>query len=257
MLVACVTALAVHAHGVMFPVEALIMVSNGRYVRDEEKFKRYAYAALASRFQNNRASFEHFYSSLPSAATKDEFLRVTSFYLFLVKQGDWRVAVEGSDPVIDYLTNTFKLVAFFSLVESLSDEGHQDFYEWLCGEDPERTFPVGDPAALRTLYERYKASYGSVRRCIAFFDRLPQPRKEALCNAIHLDGIPVSSIKKVAEFLYDLRSKFVHEGRLALQVSDTSVFSQRKEKVVRTELTITGLLEAFEEGVLAYFGDGT
>lgn len=59
------------------------MVFNGRYVRNEKAFKQYAYIALITRFADRRC-FEDFYFSLPSAEIKDEFLRVTSFYLLII-----------------------------------------------------------------------------------------------------------------------------------------------------------------------------
>ncbi len=82
-------------------------------------------------------------------------------------------------------------------------------------------------------------------------------RQQALCNAIRVDGKPLASIKKVAEFLYDLRRKFVHEARLVLQLSSFPALSMRGQLAVETELSIDALLEAFEESVLGYFGHGT
>lgn len=230
-------------------------MSDGRVV-DEAAFKRYAYTALMSRFPD-KAGFEDFYASLDGPVIKDEFLRVTSFYLFLVKRGEWHVTVEGSAPVVDYLSTSFKVVALFALIESLSDEQHQDFYGWLCSKDTKTTFPIPDQAALSKLNEEYKVSYGSIRHCVTFFSRLPPERQQALCSAIRSGGKPLASIKKVAEFLYDLRSKFVHEARLVLQLSSLMAFSMKGQTVVETELSIETLLEAFEEGVLAYFRHGT
>lgn len=232
------------------------MVSDGQYIADEPAFKRYAYTALTSRFPD-WAAFERFYESLSDSTIKEEFLRVTSFYLFLVKQGDWHVAVEGSAPVVDYLSNSFKVVALFALIESLSDQQHQDFYDWLCEKDAKTTFPILDAAALARLNEEYKASFGSIRRCVAFFSRLPSARQEALCKAVSVDGQPLASIKKVAEFLYDLRSKFVHEARLVLQLGDVLTLSMKGQRVVETQLSVDTLLDTFEEGVLAYFKRGT
>jgi len=99
----------------------------------------YAKSALSSQFRDASA-FDAFYAALTDEQ-KDEFLRVGSSYLFLVKQGNWHVEVEGSNPVIDYFTNSFKLVSLFSLIESLSSEKHRDFYEWL-GHVGEEIFPI-------------------------------------------------------------------------------------------------------------------
>ena len=231
-------------------------MSDGRYIADEAKFKQYAYTALTGRFPDH-AAFENFYVSLDDSLIKDEFLRVTSFYLFLVKRGEWHVTVEGSAPLLDYLSTSFKVVALFALIESLSDEKHQDLYDWLCSQNPESTFPIPDRAALSKLNEGYKASYGSIRRCVAFFSRLPPDRQQALCSAIRVGGNPLVSIKKVAEFLYDLRNKFVHEARPVWSLVGFMALEKKKKKVVKTDLSVGVLLDTFEEGVLAYFRHGT
>jgi hypothetical protein len=170
-----------------------------------------------------------------------------------VKQGDWHVNVEGSDPVIGYLSTSFKLVALFSLIESLSEKKHQDFYGWLSTEAPEGTFPIADKGKLETLNENYKGDYGSIRRCVSFFELLPSRQKEALRHAIKINGEPRASIKKVAQFLYDLRSKFVHEGELVLTIDIEKVISMKDKKMVQTQLSLDVLLEAFERGVIHYF----
>lgn len=97
----------------------------GHYVRNEQGYKDLAYEALEGQFVD-RAEFDAFYSWLQSDHRKDDFLRVASFYLYLVKRGDWHVRVQGGNEVVDYLTNSFKLVALFSLIESLTDLKHQD-----------------------------------------------------------------------------------------------------------------------------------
>jgi hypothetical protein len=230
------------------------MVFDGRYIANEPTFKRHAYAALKSRFRDE-AAFEDFYASLDTPQLKDEFLHVATFYLFLVKQGEWHVTVEGSAPVVDYFSTSFKVGALFALIESLSEETHQDFYEWLCSRDPETTFPIRDLAALTKLYEDYKESYGSIRRCVAFFSRLSPERQQALCRSIKKDKKPLASIKKVAEFLYELRSKFVHEARFVLSLVGSTTLSMEGKKVVEVNLSLETLLDTFEEGVLAYFAD--
>jgi hypothetical protein len=258
------------------------VVFDGRYIADEPKFKRYAYAALKSRFPDE-PEFENFYTSLDTPELKDEFLHVAAFYLFLVKQGEWHVTIEGSAPVVDYLSTSFKVTALFALIESLSDEHHQDFYEWLYSREAETTFPIGDLAALRKLYKDYKNSYGSIRRCVAFFSRLSPEHQQTLCSSIKKDKKPLASIKKVAEFLYKKRSEFVHEARFVLslvyhtalsidgekiveklppetslddfvEASHTTLLRDGK-KVLRVNLSLETLLDAFEEGVLAYFSD--
>lgn len=210
----------------------------------------YAASALRSQFRD-AAAFDAFYAALTDEK-KDEFLRVGSSYLFLVMQGDWHVDVEDSNPVIDYFTNSFKLVSLFSLIESLSSEKHQDFYEWL-GHVGDEIYPIVGKAALKQLHERYKATFGSIRRCVAFFERLSSRQQVELCNSIQIDGAPVKSVKDVALFLYNLRSKFVHEGEFVLDIANVPVMSRHKKANTLTALSMPKLLEAFEEGVIAYF----
>jgi hypothetical protein len=233
------------------------MVSDGRYLAAEPAFKEYAYTALVSRFPD-RKGFEHFYDALTDSSVKDEFLRVTSFYLFLVKRGEWHVTVEGSASVVNYLSNSFKVSVLFALIESLSDQRYQDFYEWLRARDVPTTFPIPDASALAKLNEEYKASFGSIRRCVAFFSRLPPERQQALCKAVSIDEEPLASVEKVAKFLYDLRSKFVHEAQLVLQLGDLltfSTFSMKGQRIVESQLSIGTLFDTFEEGILAYFNE--
>lgn len=230
------------------------MTFDGRYVASEAAFKEDAFAALSSRF-TDRQAFEMFYATLGTPARKDDFLRVSSFYLFLVKQGDWCITVPGYDQVIDYYTNSFKLVALFSLIESLTEVQHQDFFQWLSSQNSAEVFPITNKTDLERLHGTYKRSYGSIRRCVSFFERLPAKQKTRLCESIQPGGTPISNIKKLAEHLYQLRSKFVHEAQFVLQIGETPMFSFEKSKVTRNTLTVPILLEAFEEGVLAYFNE--
>ena len=231
------------------------MTPDTRYFRNEAAYKLDATVALSSCF-SDEAEFETFYSSLLTPHRKNQFLRVACFYNYLVKQGNWHVCDKGRDSVIDYLTNSYKVVGLFSLIESLSDAPHEDFYQWLVKRDSSTTFPIVDASRLKQLYDDYKASFGSIRRCVAFFERLTPHRKKELCDAVRINGVSLGSIKKLAEFLYNIRSKFVHEAELALQVSELRNLSQGKKGIVKTELRIPLLLTAFEEGLVAYFRDG-
>lgn len=233
------------------------MPFDGRYIANEKEYKEDAFMAFdESRFPN-RKSFDEFYESLNTPKRKDEFLRVTNFYLFLVKDGDWKISVEGYDPIIDYFTNSFKLVALFSLIESLTELKYQDFYQWLSSQDQSMILPISDKSDLRRLYEEYKKSFGSTRRCVNFFERLPDQQKERLCHSIQIDGKPITTIKKLAQFLYSLRSEFVHAAQLVLHVSGSTTYHLEEKGLTRSSLSLSILLDAFEEGVLSYFKNGT
>lgn len=231
------------------------MKPRGRYVSSEAKFTSFAFEALGSNFSHRR-EFDEFYNALSNEQVKDEFLRVASFYLFLVKQGDWHVDVDGTEPVVSYLTNSYKLVALFSLIESISGEKYQDFFDWLSVRDKALVFPIVDNTQLRALYDEYKESFGSIRRCVKFFGRLSESRKAELCAAIQVNNECLKTIEQVARFLYNLRSEFVHESRLALALDGCLVVSHETGKAVVTNLSVGALQDAFEEGVVEHFRAG-
>ena len=229
------------------------MAVDFRYFNNEASFLPKAERALASHF-NSPQAFSGFYAALRTPERKTEFLRTCTFYYYMVKQGDWVVTAPDSNPVIDYFTNSYKVVGIFALIEGLSDETHQDFYDWLLHQEQSVTFPIPDRAALDALYAKYKLTFGAIRRCVRFFERLPQPRLKQLCDAVRVNGKPMPSIKKLAEHLYRLRSEFVHEGRLVVQLSGSSLHFEGK-RAVRTEFSMPLLQTVFEEGVLAHFGE--
>ena len=225
-----------------------------RNLRREAIFRPYAESVFAPKL-GGKEDFDSFYGQLTDEE-KDLFLGAAGKYVFLVRDGDWHVTRDDCNPVIDYLTNSFKLVSLFSLIESLSPEKHEDFYEWLRRRD-DATFSISDKSALKLLYEEYKQTYGSIRRCVRFFERMPAERQAELRNGFKVRGKPVSEIKAVAEFLYNLRSKFVHEGEFVLEITSMPVMSRHKNADTLTDISIPCLLRAFEDGLLAYFRRAT
>ncbi len=220
---------------------------------DDEVFKDDAYRALSLQFENYQ-SFETFYSSLTDLETKDEFLRVGSTYLFFVKNGDWHVNVPRSDPVIEYFTNSFKLVAILAIIESLSNKQYVDFFQWLSGKDKKALFPIADKSQLQKLYDEYKSEYGAIRRCKSFFSNLSQSTKDKLCNSININGKPAKTIEKVAELIYQARSDFAHESNSALEIGNWFHYSKKKnEEILWKQLSMSYLQQVFEEGVVRHF----
>jgi hypothetical protein len=240
----------------MSQVEVVGIPHKARQLRNlyrEKIFKPHAEAVFTSHL-GGQCEFDLFYRGLTDEE-KDLFLGVASKYVFLVKHGDWHVKLDDCYPVIDYFTNSFKLVSLFSLIESLSSEKHEDFYEWLRKQGGDK-FPIADKSQLTSLYEEYKKTYGSIRRCVRFFERLPPARQRELESGFKVKGKP-QEIKVVAEFLYNLRSKFVHEGEFVLEIASIPVMSRHKNAVTLTDISIPTLLVMFEEGVVAYFRRAT
>lgn len=230
------------------------MNSVGNYYRNAEHFKNDAFEVLCTKFPN-RQEFERFYESIPDPHGKNEFLRVCCSYRYLAKHGKWQVFVPGVNKDMSYIDNSFKLVAVFSLIESLSDEKHEDFYEWLVAQDSNTTFPIQNKKELASQYEQYKSTFGSVKRCVAFFSRLPPEQKDALCKSISTKGKTSGNIKKLAELLYRVRCQFVHEAKCAHEVGGGYIFTSKG--LVTSTLTVEALFDAFENGVLAYFRNET
>ncbi len=229
------------------------MPADYRYVKNEAAYLPIAQSALEDRF-NSGGDFQSFYSAIRSLERKNLFLRTTSFYYYLIKKGDWVVSAPDCNPVIDYFTDSYKTVGLFALIESLSDDSHEDFHAWLTSDARAPIFPVASAKQLSSLHAEYKATFGSIRRCAKFFGRLPPARQKQLCAAVHMDDKPMGSINKLAEYLYDVRSKFVHQADLVLQMSGSTYHFGHK-KLIHTRLTMPLLCSAFEEGLVAYFSE--
>jgi len=226
------------------------MASIGHYLRNEAAYKVDAYAVLKPHFAGKR-EFEQFYSAIPESR-RNEFLRVCASYRYLAKHGDWMVKVRGVNSVIDYLTNSYKLVAVFSLIESLSDLEHRDFYQWLIAKDRNLSFPIRDRRVLEALYREYKVSHGAIRRCGKFFRNLPLEEQRSLCGSITRNKKPTAEIKKLAEYLYHLRSKFVHNAELVREIG-SPIYVVTKKGLVHSKLTVAAVFRAFELGLLSHF----
>lgn len=226
------------------------MARVGRYLSNEATYKVDAYAVLKPHFTGKR-EFERYYAAIPESH-RNEFLRVCASYRYLAKHGDWKVKVRGINSVVDYLTNSYKLVAVFSLIESLSGLAHRDFYQWLTARERKLVFPIHNRSSLEALYREYKSTYGAIRRCEGFFRHLPLEEQRSLCGSVTLNKTPTAEIKKLAEFLYKLRSKFVHEGELVLEIGGP-VYVVTKKGLVHSRLTVASVFRAFELGLLAHF----
>lgn len=221
-----------------------------RYLDAGNKFINYAFLGLEDHF-SSRQDFMHYFAAIKSSDRKSLFLRTASYYLFLVKHGDWVVDVPESDKVIDYLTNTYKYVAIFSLIESLSEETFVDFYEFLVRRKSGVEFPM-DKSRLNDIYERYKEDFGAIRRCISFFGKLSPERQRTLLSRLEVKGTE-PTIENFAKYLYELRSRFVHDAELVLDMSEGITFSQTGSKLVVCRLSIRDAMIFFEEGLIKYF----
>ncbi len=220
---------------------------------DDKIFKQDTFQSLSSQFKS-KEEFEKFYQSLEDDHIKNEFLRIGTAYLFFVKCGDWHVNVKRSNAVIEYFTNSFKLVALLAVAESIEGKHHIDFFEWLNKRKHKHFFPIENRENLEKYYRVYKEEYGSIYTVKDFFNNLSQKTKDNLCKRVEINGQPIESMEELIKLIYKVRSGFAHSADHNLEFSDGFHFGgTSKKKIVWRQFKIEYLQEALEEGIVIYF----
>lgn len=226
-------------------------IKDHRYLDAEGKFLEYSFQAVKDQFVT-MVEFISFYERIENDEQKNLFLKTASSYLFLVKNGDWSVDIPGSSKNVDYLTDTYKYIAIFSLIESLQEKEHIDFYSYLVRRKTKVQFPINNKKELGQLYRDYKQEYGSIQQSDKFFKSLSAKSKADLIKNLEVkDAKP--TIEKLSQYLYNLRSKFVHEAQLVAIMSGRTTVSRYGKKFVICKLSLKKLMAFFEEGLIAYF----
>jgi len=87
---------------------------------------------------------------------------------------------------------------------------------------------------------------------VSFFLRLDDSSKQEIESWIEVKRKSLA-IEKLARTLYDIRSKFVHEARIIVDLSGVRTFSAR-HKGREITLTLEQVQRIFERGVLLRFG---
>ena len=222
-----------------------------RYLAAKDKFLEYSFQALQDQF-GTKDEVISFFENIENDDQKNLFLKTASFYLFLVKSGDWLVDVRGSNKRVDYLTDTYKYIAIFSLIESLQDKAFLDFYSFLVKRKTDVKFPINDKNELDQWHRKYKQEYGSIHQSVQFFKSLSSQRKADLINNLEVKNAK-PTIENLSKYLYNLRSKFVHEAELVVNMSGRTTLSRYGKKFVICKLSLRKLMEFFEEGLVTYF----
>jgi len=158
--------------------------------------------------------------------------------------------VNGVEQVVDYITDSHKLLTIFALIESLSNLKHIQFSQWL---KQEAKLPIHDDKHLNKLNDEYLLTYGSIKKVVAFFERLTTDHQASLCKLLTKQRQPMDSIKRFAQFLYDMRSKFAHEGRVAVGLQSAPTLKYMGKDSILIEVKIEDVMEAFELGLIARF----
>lgn len=223
------------------------------YLDDKRKFLEYSYSALKTQFHNKK-EFLTFFDSICSNEAKNHFLYISSIYLFLVKACTFEVNVSGSDKEVDYITNTPKFVNIFSLVEALyTKDEYVDFFTFLTRRKSNVGFPIKNRSELEEIYKRYKQEYGATQKAVRFFNSLSPECKELIRAKLKIVDSE-NSISDLAKLLYEIRSKFLHQGRLVKTFGPGTTIGKPGKKVIVNDLTIEDVESCFEYGLLAYFG---
>lgn len=222
-----------------------------RYLDAKNKFLEYSFQALQDQF-SKKDELISFFDTIGNDNQKNLFLKTASFYLFLVKNGDWLVDISGSDRRVDYFTDTYKYIAIFSLIESLQEKKFMDFYSFLVSCKTNVEFPINNKKELDQWYRKYKQEYGSIHQSVEFFESLSTQRKADLIKNLKVKNAE-ATIENLSKYLYNLRSKFIHEAELIVNMSGRTTISRYGKKVVICKLSLRKLMLFFEEGLITYF----
>lgn len=217
-----------------------------KYWEQRDHFVPLAFEPFQKYF-TNRSEFDALVDSIATDEAKSQFLKVASFYKFLVKDG--RFVVPGYEEA-KYFDETYRFLALVALIECVeSNISFEDLYAWLTKLG---AFPIQDQQALDALYEQYKRQFGVRHKLVSFFLRLDDASVREIESWIKVKGQALA-IDKLAKTLYDIRSKFVHEARLIVDLSGVRTLSAR-HKGREITLTLEQVERIFERGVLLRFG---
>ncbi len=224
-----------------------------RYLDAKDTFLGFASDVLG-RYFSDKEQLKSLFDHIQGDEEKNKFLKIASFYKFLVKDGKFYNEDARYDQHIKYLDTTYKFIAIFSFIEALySKEQHIEFYDWLKKASNSGAFPIVDKQKLETLYENYKREYGSTQKAVRFFDSLDEKDKNLIREKLRV-GRGEGKLSDLARLLYRIRSNFVHRAKLIVQFGKVPHFFKDNGKVVQVHLSLEDLQIIFEHGLLRYFG---
>lgn len=225
-----------------------------RYIEAKDKFLDYAWEVFAD-YYDARSDFVSQFDRIKKDEDKNLFLKVASFYKFLIRDGRFVITNADGETIVDYLDETYKYIALMAFIEVLYGQ-HQyiDFFQWLNTRSRNtEVFPINDSQKLQILYSQYKEEYGASRKAERFLSSLDSKAQSFLSARITIDG-KYEPIKELAKLLYDIRSEFVHSCRLILEFIKGGMYSVRRKKRIHSIINFNDLMVLFEEGLLIRFG---
>jgi len=235
-------------------------MSSTRFIENEDEYLKYAWNVF-ERYFNSEESFLKQYHNIPDQQERNDFLKIACYYLFFVREGTVTSPNYQAED-LKLVDQTYKYVAIISFIESLcGGKNYVEFYQWLMGQK-NLVFPINDHHDLTTQYEVYIADYGSKSRVVQFFRSLDRKVIQHLHNSFiiledngtgELDEVD-KTLDYLVNFLYQIRSDFVHKGELITEFGSDIVWSERKKKQLVSTMDFESIMRVFEMGFLNHFG---
>lgn len=223
-----------------------------RYIENEKEFLNHSFDVFKKYFNDNRESFNLFYKSIEAKDKKNKFLKIASFYKFLVVDGKFTVESNKPDTYIDYLDHTYKYIAIFSFIEDLyTDEEYKDFYSWLKSID---TNIINGALELDSLHKKYLSIHGSTQKAVRFFESLDDETKKYITNNFQVTGNEEENFTYLARFFYQIRNDFVHKAKIIAQFNKGTTIHSIGNKQIKNNLDFENVKMIFEKGFLIFFG---
>jgi len=223
-----------------------------RYIESEEKFLNYSFDVFKKYFNSDRELFNLFYKSIGSKDKKNKFLKIASFYKFLVVDGKFIVQNKKSDSYIDYLDHTYKYIAIFSFIEDLcTSDKYKDFYSWLRSKKENIKFPINNTTELDNLHKRYLSVHGSTQKAVKFFEQQAISSDKRPCKALDpVDGwSPLGVLMgEICGFTASFKD-ILDDPRLGLELSEQLDNERKKHKqrwkTIPAEISSNELVKEF------------
>lgn len=226
-----------------------------KYLKYSDAYLKHVITIWGKYFPTKKV-LKEFFDNINTEQEKDLFLRVGSFYRFLVIEGRYQFKKSKWNSGMSYIDDTYKYIALFSLIEALDSPGaYVDFYQWLYRnkkkfEDGSETqlFPIID-----ATYKKYKSEHGATNAAVLFFSRLDREDQEFIQKSFKIRG-KQRSLKQLAQFLYDIRSQFVHQAQFVLNFGNIISVGRQNGEIITSNMSIKDLCSLFEHGFLKRFG---
>jgi hypothetical protein len=224
-----------------------------RYFEAKDKFLDYSWEVFVD-YYDDRSDFESQFDQIPTDEDKNLFLKIASFYKFLVRDGRFVIDDSNGDDDAGYFDETYKFIAIMAFIETLyGDQQYIDFFQWLnMRKRRAEVFPIPNNTKLELLYDEYKQEYGASRKAENFFSSLDSKARNFLSARITIAD-KYEPVEELAKLMYTIRSEFVHSSRLILEFIRGGMLSRRRKKQIYSIIEFKDLMLLFEEGLLTRF----